>query len=305
MNWRELALGLKKRVAGTVTACASMKEHTAWQVGGPADLLCIPQTEADVLQALKFAAEYGLAITVIGNGSNLLVRNGGIRGLTIKIAGVLNTTQVQESSIRAGAGVLLPALARVALRASLGGLEFAAGIPGSLGGGVVMNVGAFGQRLGDLIEEVKTVDFQGTIKVWQGSQLSFDYRSSSLLGKDLIVLGAVLGLEFVESSVIAERMKRNLAARRETQPLDLPTAGSVFKNPPGYYAGELIEKAGLKGFSVGDAQISPKHANFIVNRGNAGAGQVLALITTVQERVRVLFGIDLVPEVRLVGEEEV
>ncbi|NPV29701.1 MAG: UDP-N-acetylmuramate dehydrogenase [Firmicutes bacterium] len=303
MDWNRLAEELGRKVRGRVFPRASMKEHTTWRVGGPADLLLIPQTEDDVIRALDCAGENALPVTVIGNGSNLLVRDGGIRGLTLKIARGLTTCRVKEDKIEAGAGVLLPHLARLALRAELSGLEFALGIPASLGGALVMNAGAFGQQLGDLVREVQTVDLRGARRVWDHMQLSFSYRRSSLLEQNLIVLRAVLSLNPARASLIAERMKQNLARRRETQPLGLPTAGCVFRNPPGRYAGQLIEMAGLKGLRVGDAQVSPKHANFIVNLGNATAGQILALMELIQEKVRSQFGVNLEPEVRMVGEE--
>ncbi|MDH7576418.1 MAG: UDP-N-acetylmuramate dehydrogenase [Bacillota bacterium] len=303
MDWRRLADELGQKVQGRVFSRVLMKEHTAWRVGGPADLLLIPETEDDVLRVLDYAGEHGLPVTVIGNGSNLLVRDGGIRGLTLKIAGGLATYQVQGNKIEAGAGILLPHLARLAFRSELSGLEFGLGIPASLGGALIMNAGAFGQQLGELVGEVKTVNFNGVRRVWDRLQLSFSYRRSSLQDQNLIILKTVLFLNPAQASAIAERMERNLSCRKKSQPLDLPTAGSVFRNPPNCYAGQLIEMAGLKGLRLGDAQVSQKHANFIVNLGNATASQIIALMEIIQERVKNQFGVSLEPEVRVVGEE--
>lgn len=303
MNWSNLAEELKRQVTGRVIACAPMREYTTWRIGGPADILCSPRTEDDVIIALSFAEEYGLPVTVIGNGSNLLVRDEGIRGLTLRIEGGLNSVQVEENRVLAGAGILLPSLSRIALRAGLSGLEFAAGIPASLGGAVVMNAGAFGQCLGDLVLEADVLEFNGNRRLLTRTDFSFNYRTSSLQDQKLIILRTVLQLTPEDTSAIAERMENNLASRIRTQPLKLPTAGSVFRNPPGHFAAKLIELAGLKGVRVGDAQVSPKHANFIVNLGNASAHQVITLIEMIKERVRSQFGIELVSEVCLMGEE--
>lgn len=303
MNWSVLAEELGQRVKGEVIPLASMRDYTTWGIGGPADLLCNPQTGEDVVTALKFAEEHGLPVTVIGNGSNLLVRDGGIRGLVIRMAGGLNSVRVDGNRIIAGAGILLPSLSRVALRAGLSGLEFAAGIPASLGGAVVMNAGAFGQCMGDLVVEVEAVGYDGSRKVLSASDLAFGYRTSSFQNQMLIILKTVLQLVPEAPLAIAVRGRSNLSYRKKTQPLNMPSAGSVFRNPPGQYAAKLIELAGLKGARIGDAEVSLKHANFIVNRGNASARQVIALIDLIREQVRCKFGIDLVPEVRLVGEE--
>ncbi|MGB9792175.1 MAG: UDP-N-acetylmuramate dehydrogenase [Thermacetogeniaceae bacterium] len=303
MNWKMLADELGQQIKGKVIALAPMRDYTTWAIGGPADLLCIPQTEEDVVAALKFAEAYALPITVIGNGSNLLVRDGGIRGLVIRIAGGLNSVHVEGTRIVAGAGMLLPSLSRIALRAGLSGLEFAADIPASLGGAVVMNAGAFGQCMGNVVVEVEAIGYDGSRRILSGSDLHFDYRTSSLKEQELIVLKAVLELIPEAPLAIAMKMKSNLSYRRRTQPLHMPSAGCVFRNPPGHFAAKLIELAGLKGARIGDAEVSLKHANFIVNRGNASARQVLALIELIRDQVRCRFGIDLVPEIRVVGEE--
>lgn len=302
MDWGKLAQELEKKVGGPVFSRVSMKAHATWRVGGPADLLLIPKTEEDVISALDFAKARHLPVTVIGNGSNILVGDGGIRGLTLKIAGGLYFYQIKENKITAGAGILLPRLAHLALLSELSGLEFVPGIPASLGGAVVMNASAFGQQLGDLVKEVVAVDLNGRYQILKRADLSFNYRWSFFQEKNLIILKVVLFLKPANAFEIAERMEYNLTYRKKTQPLGLPTAGSVFRNPPGSYAGRLIEMAGLKGLRIGDAQVSEKHANFIINRGNATAAQIIALMEIIRERVKTEFGISLVPEVRLVGE---
>lgn len=303
MKLKELAEELGQELEGKVIALAPMRDYTTWAIGGPADLLCIPQTEEDIVRALRFAQANALPITVIGNGSNLLVRDGGIRGLVIRIAGGLNSVCVEGTRIIAEAGVLLPSLSRIALRAGLSGLEFAADIPASLGGAVVMNAGAFGQCMGNVVIEVEAIGYDGSRRTLSGSSLLFDYRNSSLKEQKLIVVKAVLELNPETPLAIAMKMKSNLAYRRRTQPLNMPSAGCVFRNPPGHFAAKLIELAGLKGARIGDAEVSLKHANFIVNRGNASARQVLALIELIRDQVRCRFGIDLVPEIQVVGEE--
>lgn len=303
MRYQELARELSKLVSGRVIPQAFMRDFTTWRIGGPADLLCEPATEEDVQVALGFARKHGLPVTVVGNGSNLLVLDGGIRGLTLRICGGLKEMAVDGEQITAGAGAMLPALSRLAARSSLSGLEFGAGIPAAVGGAVLMNAGAFGQIIGNLVQGVQVLGLNGRMETIERSRLEFHYRHSSLMDRELVILKAVFRLCRGEPSEIWERMSGNLDKRKKNQPLDQPSAGSVFRNPPGGSAGELIERAGFKGVTVGDAQVSPKHANFIVNLGNARAGQVLELIERIRERVSSLYGVELVPEVRLVGEE--
>jgi UDP-N-acetylmuramate dehydrogenase len=291
-------------VAGTVLADASMQQFTTWHIGGPADLLLIPKVVEDVILATEFARRHRLPLTVIGNGSNLLVQDAGIRGLVLKIGGGLQDVQIRDNEITAGAGVSLPALARTAGRSGLSGLEFAGGIPASLGGSLIMNAGAFEQSIGSGIRSVETIDFNGVRRVWRASELVFDYRQSTLQSEELIILNARLELQKAERQKVLERLESYVAYRGSHHPLDRPSAGSVFRNPPGQVAGQLIEMAGLRGFKVGDAQVSIKHANFIVNLGNATAAQVRELMEIIRDRVRSRFGIDLIAEVRVIGEEK-
>jgi UDP-N-acetylmuramate dehydrogenase len=299
----DLAAELQAVVAGRVLAGVSMEQFTTWRIGGPADLLLIPRAEDDVTAALEFAGRHSLPLTVIGNGSNLLVGGAGIRGLVLKIGGGLQDLRINGNEITAGAGVILPALARAAGRESLSGLEFAGGIPASLGGALIMNAGAFGQFIGKSVRSVDTIDFNGARRTWKASELTFGYRRSTLQPESLIILKASLELQAAEQQSVLKRLEAFLEYRSSHHPLDLPSAGSVFRNPPEQPAGLLIEMAGLKGFKVGDAQVSTKHANFIVNLGHATATQVRELMEIVRGRVAARFGIDLIAEVRMVGEE--
>ncbi len=303
MSWQDLAAELQAGVAGRVLAGVPMEQFTTWRIGGPAELLLIPRVEDDVMVALEFTGRHSLPLTVIGNGSNLLVSDTGIKGLVLKIGGGLQELGIDGNKITAGAGVFLPALARAAGRESLGGLEFAGGIPASLGGALIMNAGAFGQFIGSSVSEVETIDFIGARRTWKASELTFDYRHSALQPERLIILKARLELQEAEQKEVQERLEVFLTYRSRQHPLDLPSAGSVFRNPPGQPAGRLIEMSGLKGFQVGDAQVSTKHANFIVNLGHASATQVKELMEIVRDRVAARFGIDLIAEVRVVGEE--
>jgi UDP-N-acetylmuramate dehydrogenase len=298
-----LAAELQECVAGRVLAGVSMEQFTTWRIGGPADLLLIPRAEDDVAAALEFAGRHSLPLTVIGNGSNLLVGDAGIRGLSVKIGGGLQDIRLNGNEITAGAGVFLPALARAAGREGLSGLEFAGGIPASLGGSLIMNAGAFGQYIGECVRKVDTIAYSGARRTWKASELAFDYRRSTLQPESLIILKVILELQAAEQQLVLERLEAFLEYRSSNHPLDLPSAGSVFRNPPGQPAGLLIEMAGLKGFQVGDAQVSAKHANFIVNLGHATAVQVRELMEIVRGRVADRFGVDLVAEVRVVGEE--
>jgi UDP-N-acetylmuramate dehydrogenase len=303
MDRQTLAQDLERKIDGRVLVEAPLRHFTTWRVGGPADIMVIPHSAGDIKAALLFARENRLPVTVIGNGSNLLVLDGGIRGLVIKPGGGLKSVSLQEETITAEGGVMLSALARTALKASLSGLEFAGGIPATLGGGIMMNAGAFGQDIGSLIQQVETIDAQGKEQKWLKEQIAFSYRSSSFQGQDLIILKAVLRMTPAAREDIAARMERNNKVRNKIQPLGSPTAGSVFRNPAGHYAGKLIEEAGLKGRRIGGAAVSPKHANFIINCGGATGRDILELIKTIQNRVFEEKGIKLVPEVLVMGED--
>ena len=302
MNLQALADQLEKKVDCQVSVHVPMKNFTTWRVGGPAELMINPHHIEDIENGVLFAKEYGLPITVIGNGSNLLILDGGIRGLVIKLGEFKDVSQ-KGDLITAEAGVMLPVLTRMACNASLSGLEFAVGIPATLGGALVMNAGAFGQDMGSLVQEVETIDYQGNQQRLSKDELSFSYRTSSLARQELIILRTVLRFDPADKEEIAARMKENKARRTRIQPMGLPSAGSVFRNPSQNYAGRLIEELGLKGQRIGDAMVSTKHGNFIINCGCATGGEILTLIKTIQERVYEQKEIILVPEVLIIGEE--
>ncbi len=278
-----------------------IKGYTSWLVGGPADYFACPADINELVTIVRYTDRHGLPLYILGNGTNLLVLDGGIRGLVVKIGSPFNYTVPGSSFLTAGAGTPLPALAKSAAENGLSGLEFAVGIPGSLGGALIMNAGAFGGYIGERLHSVKLVDFQGRISTISRKELSFSYRESSLIGKGIII-EASFTLTPGDPGKIARVMEKYSAQRRSRHP-HLPSAGSVFRNPSDKPAGKIIEEAGGKGMQIGGAQVSEKHANFIVNTGNATAADILALIKAVRQLVKDKFEIDLSPEVRIVGEE--
>lgn len=282
-----------------------MARHTTLRVGGPADILFSPASESQLLFAVRAAREAGVPMRIIGNGSNLLVLDGGLRGLTIRLGEAFSRVSVRENQIIAQAGALLSRVAAAARDASLTGLEFAAGIPGSVGGGMAMNAGAYGGQLSDVFEHCRALDPEtGIVSTFTPAGMALGYRESAALSRGLIVTEAAFRLNAGDKAAIQAKMDELNARRREKQPLNLPSAGSTFKRPEGYFAGALIEQAGLKGLRVGGACVSEKHAGFVVNDANATAGDVLALIRLVQARVFEHSGVHLETEVRILGEEK-
>lgn len=277
-----------------------LARHTTFRVGGPADVLFLPESAEELQQAMELAREAGEDCLVIGNGSNLLVRDGGVRGLVIKLAGPMSGVSVEGTAIRAQAGASLSQVSRAALQASLTGLEFASGIPGSLGGALAMNAGAYGGELSQVVREAMVL-MDGRVQTLSREELAMGYRTTRVLREGGIVLSAVLDLKEGDASQIAETMDDLNRRRREKQPLSFPSAGSTFKRPEGYFAGALIEQAGLKGYAIGGAQVSEKHAGFLINRGGATASDLLRLIEYVQERVYAQSGVRLETEVRICG----
>lgn len=282
----------------------AMKRHTSFHIGGPADTFAEPENADELLELISKLEALGEPYMVMGNGSNLLFGDGGFRGTVICLGKAMSGITVRGSEIHAEAGALLSQVAAAALENGLTGLEFASGIPGSVGGAVVMNAGAYGGEMKDVLSEVEIIEMDGSICTVYPEELELGYRSSNVAALSRIVLGAVFRLEEGDKDEIAARMKELNAKRREKQPLEYPSAGSAFKRPEGYFAGKLIEDAGLKGFSVGDAQVSEKHAGFIINRGEATAADVEALIREIQKRVYENSGVMLEPEIRMTGEAE-
>ena len=286
---------------GTILTGEPMSRHTSFQIGGPADVFVQPATGDEVRQAICLAREEQIPFFVVGNGSNLLVSDDGFRGMIIQIGRNLQEISVVDDEIYVQAGALLSRVARTALEHELTGMEFAAGIPGSLGGAVAMNAGAYGGEMKDILVEAEVLTPEGEIRNLTLEELDLGYRHSCIFEKDYIVLGARLRLEKGDKEAIKTRMDELAKARREKQPLEYPSAGSTFKRPEGYFAGALIQDAGLKGYTVGGAQVSEKHSGFVVNRGGATAEEVLFLIRQVQKKVKNRFGVTMEPEVRMLG----
>ena len=277
-----------------------MSRHTTFRIGGPADYFVCPDRE-QIAEVFRIAHTYEIPVTVIGNGSNLLVGDKGIRGLVVEIGSAMNQITVENNHIIAGAGALLSKVAAKAASEELGGMEFAAGIPGSIGGAVTMNAGAYGGEMKDILSKVTVLTDDGEIQTLDVSEMDLSYRHSCVPENHYIVLEAEIVLERKPEAEIREQMEELRKKRVEKQPLEYPSAGSTFKRPEGYFAGKLIEDAGLKGVSVGGAQVSVLHSGFIINTGGATATDILDLIALVQNTVYEKSGVKLEPEVRIVG----
>lgn len=296
---------LLEDVTGEVRFDEPLRRHTTYRIGGPADILVIPTQEADVVRTLRLCKEHGVPVYVMGAGSNLLVSDEGVRGVVLRLGHWMGQITVDGTTVRAQAGASLPKLAKVAGDKGLSGLEWAGGVPGTVGGAVAMNAGAHGSDTSRSLAQATLVTLDGERVTCSVSELKFAYRQSRLLREQRwVVVGAEFHLTPDEPGMILERMKAFAARRRHTQPLGMPSSGSVFKNPPGDFAGRLIEAASLKGTRIGGAQVSMVHGNFIVNTGNAQARDVYGLINLIRQRVKEEFDIDLELEVELVGWDE-
>ena len=280
-----------------------MAKHTSFRIGGPADVLAQPANEAELAALLKRAGEHAVPVTLVGNGSNLLVRDKGIRGLVIKLSNIFSSITVGGNVLTFGSGISLAMASKKAASLSLSGLEFAVGIPGTIGGAVYMNAGAYDGEMAKVVTCVRVMDMQGKISELQASELDFAYRHTALQNSGWIVISVTVALQPGEAESIAAKMADFSQRRISKQPLELPSAGSMFKRPPGYFAGTLIDQTGLKGYTVGGAQVSTKHAGFVVNVGGATAQDVLQLISDVQSKVFAAHGVRLEPEVLVLGEE--
>jgi UDP-N-acetylmuramate dehydrogenase len=275
---------------------------TTWKIGGPADLLIVPKDKERLAVALSILRRYNVPWMVIGRGSNMLITDKGVRGAVIKLGKLLDYVRFEGETTYVGGGYSLIKLSAVASRRGLSGLEFAGGIPGSVGGAVYMNAGAHGSDMSRIVQHAEVMLDNGELVVWKAEDLGYRYRHSILQEKSGIVTEAVLKLSQGDPKAI-DRARAEFRERRlATQPLQLASCGSVFRNPPDHHAAKLIEEAGLKGLRVGGAQVSPLHANFIINTGRASAVDVIALIEQVQATVQEKFGIRLVPEVLMAGE---
>lgn len=280
-----------------------MSRHTSFRIGGPADVMALPQNESELQALLLKARASRTPVTLIGNGSNLLVRDKGIRGLVVKLGNMLNDIEAKGSSITFGSGVSLALASKKAASLGLSGLEFAVGIPGSIGGAVYMNAGAYDGEMAKVVAAVRVMNAAGELKELKAEQLDFAYRHTALQGSGWFVTSVTVALQPGEQEAIDAKMADFSQRRISKQPLELPSAGSMFKRPPGYFAGTLIDQTGLKGYTVGGAQVSRKHAGFVVNIGGATAADVLQLIADVQEKVYAAHGVRLEPEVLVLGEE--
>lgn len=293
--------------AGAIKFDEPMKLHTTFQIGGPADVFVTPADAGSLQRAVECCRTFHIPWMIIGNGSNLLVSDKGIRGVVFQIYQTMDQIRFEpcgedETLVIAGAGILLSRLSRAVAREGLGGFEFASGIPGTFGGAVTMNAGAYGGEMQPLIDSVTVLTADGQLRTLKQEEMAFGYRTSIVQKEKMIVLEAVLRLKKDDPAQIMARITELGARRREKQPLEYPSAGSTFKRPEGYFAGKLIEDCGLKGFCVGNAQVSEKHSGFVINTGGATAADVLGLIRHIQSVVYERFGVKIEPEVRIIGE---
>lgn len=283
---------------------AVMARYTTFHIGGPADVLVNIASPSEIPLALRAAKLAEVPVTLIGNGSNTLVRDGGVRGLVIRIDGTMAGIRREGDMVYAQSGALLRSVANFAMNEGLTGMEEVAGIPGTVGGGVIMNAGAYGGEMSQIVTRVDTIaQSDGKPVSFEGDALGFGYRRSAMMHAGVIVTEVALQLRPGDPAQIKARMDELAKARREKQPLGYPSAGSTFKRPEGYFAARLIDECGLRGLSVGDAQVSEKHAGFVINRGSARASDVLELMDQVKLRVYEATGVILEPEIRIIGED--
>lgn len=279
-----------------------LSSYVNFKVGGPADILLTPNSKEQLKKSICICRENNIPVYVIGNGSNILVRDGGFRGVVISLKGVHNVT-VNDERIEAECGAMLKEVSDKAMENSLTGFEFACGIPGTIGGSVFMNAGAYNGEISHVVESAEVIDENCNIINLTNEELDFGYRSSLVMKKGYIVLSAVFKLKKGQVKTIKELVDDLTNKREAKQPLEYPSAGSTFKRPTGYFAGKLIQDAGLKGYSIGGAAVSEKHSGFVINKGNATAKDITDLIEHIQGEVKKQFGVDLHTEVRIIGEK--
>lgn len=283
-----------------------LMNHTTFKIGGPADYLVQPQSVEALAAGIAFCQKNDIAFYVIGNGSNLLAGDGGFRGVIFKLCRNLDSVVFEENdgelTVHAGAGYMLARLAKEVSAKGYTGFEFATGIPGTVGGGVTMNAGAYGGEIKDVIVSATVMDMQGQIREVSAKDLHLSYRHSIVMEEELLILDTVMCFKAGDAAAITERVNELSAQRKEKQPLEYPSAGSTFKRPEGYFAGKLIQDAGLKGYTVGGAQVSQKHSGFVINIGGATASDIRTLMQDVDAKVYEMFGVHMEPEVRFLGE---
>ncbi len=287
---------------GNVFKDEPLKNHTSFKIGGPADLLVMPKGEKQLSETMKAISETQIPFFIMGNGSNLLVSDKGFRGVMVKVADQMQAFEIEEERVTVEAGMLLSALSRQILEAELTGFEFASGIPGTIGGAVFMNAGAYDGEFKDVVEWVRVMDSKGNFKTYQGSEMDFSYRHSVLENTKEIVVACGLHLKKGNYEAIKAKIDDFTEKRTTKQPLQLPSAGSTFKRPEGYFAGKLIDDAGLRGVKLGGAQVSELHCGFVVNINNATCQDVRDLIAMVQKVVLDKFGVTMETEVKLFGD---
>ncbi len=287
--------------SGHVRKNEPLSRHTSFQIGGPCDYFVLPHTAEEIQQLIRLCQKSNIPFFILGNGSNLLVSDAGFRGVVIHIGDQFAEVAVSGQNMHCKAGTRLTALSRLACQHGLSGLEFAAGIPGTAGGGIIMNAGAYGGEICQVLQSVLLMDETGTVFSCETADLELGYRSSLPAKKGWIVLEADFRLAQDDPDIITARMQEFNRRRREKQPLEFPSAGSTFKRPEGYFAGKLIADAGLSGRRVGGACVSPKHNGFVINTGGATAADVLTLIREVRQCVYDRFSVELMPEVRFLG----
>ena len=283
----------------TLRPAEALAAHTSFRIGGPAEVLACPGTEAELAAVFAFCAAERVPLRVLGGGTNILAPDAGVSGVVVSTRGLDALALRGENEITAGAGVPLARLAVFAQQHALTGLEFAHGIPGTVGGGLYMNAGAYGGELVQVAVSARFLAPDGTLRSFDAAEMGLSYRHSAFMHLDGVIVSGSFRLTPGDPDAIQARMRELMEKRRVSQPLDLPSAGSTFKRPVGGYAAALIQDAGLKGFRVGDAAVSEKHAGFVVNLGHASSAEVLALIAQVQARVKANSGIELEPEVRV------
>lgn len=292
-----------KNICGTVLLNEPMSLHTSFRTGGPAEVFIKAESTENIISAIDIAKKYNKQYIITGNGSNILVKDGGIDGIVINIGNEMSKIKCDGTKIYAQAGAMLSALATAAADKELTGLEFASGIPGTVGGAVFMNAGAYDGEIKDVIEYADVIDSEGNTHRLTKDELELSYRHSVIAEKNMIVVGAMFNLNKGIKKNITDKMADFAKRRRDKQPLNYPSAGSTFKRPEGYFAGKLIEDSGLKGKTVGGAQVSEKHAGFVVNIGNATSSDIIALMDGCIETVYNKFGVKLEPEVRILGKD--
>ncbi len=302
MDNKELYKQFENVDFGEILFDEPMKNHTSFKIGGPADIMIIPSSEGEIVESIKFCRNNNIKYFVMGNGTNLLVKDSGIRGVVIKIGKGFDDIDIVEDKLLCQSGALLSLVGKQALKNSLRGFEFASGIPGTVGGAITMNAGAYGGEMKDIVTKVRVLDKDNNILELNNEQMDFRYRGSKVVDEGLIVLSVEFQLEKGNYSMIEEKMRDLAFQRKSKQPLELPSGGSTFKRPVGHYAGKLIDDAGLRGLRFRDAQVSEKHCGFVVNRGKATFEEVYTLINTVQKIVRDKYDVVLEPEIKIIGD---